>query len=136
MLSEQVASSKKTPRSFFDQGFGKKHHLLKPSEFQQVYRQKVWSSNQELTVNLCRNQLSYARLGLVVSKKVSKRAIDRNTIKRHMREWFRQNREKLDGFDIIVTAKPSVLDKSASELRTALADIWKKAYTKSLSYPS
>lgn len=118
-----------------EKGFGKKYHLLKPSEFQQVYRQKIWTGNREFVINLCRNQLSHARLGLVVSKKVSKRAIDRNKIKRHIREWFRHNRETFKGFDIIVTAKPMVLNKPSSEQRTALADLWKKAYKKSLSCP-
>lgn len=117
-------------------GFCKKYHLLKPSEFQQVYRQKIWIGNREFIVNLCRNQLPHARLGLVVSKKVSKRAVDRNKIKRHIREWFRHHRETLNGFDIIVTAKPTVLNKSPSEQQTALADLWKKAHKKSLSCPS
>lgn len=119
-----------------EKGFGKKYHLLKPSEFQQVYRQKIWTGNREFAVNLCRNQLPHARLGLVVSKKVSKRAVDRNMIKRHVREWFRHNREALNGFDVIVTAKPTVLNKSAPQQRIALADLWKKAYKKSLSCPS
>ena len=134
-MSEQV-SSKNTLQNLLDKGFGKKYHLLKPSEFQHVYSHKVWTGNREFAVNLCRNQCTHARLGLVVSKKVSKRAVDRNMIKRHVREWFRHNREKLNGFDIIVTAKPTVLNKSTLEQRTALADLWKKAYKKSLSYPS
>lgn len=116
--------------------FGKEYHLLKPSDFQQVYRQKNWTGNREFVVNICRNQLSYARLGLVVSKKVSKRAVDRNQIKRHIREWFRHNKKALEGFDVIVTAKPTLLNKSASEQRIALADLWKKACEKSLSCPS
>ena len=134
-MSEQE-DSKNTLQNLSDKGFGKKYHLLKPSEFQHVYRHKNWTGNREFVVNLCRNQLSHSRLGLVVSKKVSKRAVDRNQIKRHVREWFRHNREALDGFDIIVTAKPTILNKSASEQRIALADLWKKAYKKSLSCPS
>ena len=134
-MSEQE-DAKNISQTLVKKSFAKKYHLLRPSEFQQVYRQKIWTGNREFVVNLCRNQLSHARLGLVVSKKVSKRAVDRNEIKRHIREWFRHNRETLDGFDIIVTAKTTVLSKSASEQQTALADLWKKAYKKSLSCPS
>ena len=131
-MSEQEGS-KNVSQNQLDKGFGKEYHLLKPSEFQKVYRQKIWTGNREFAINFCSNQLPHARLGLVVSKKVSKRAVDRNRIKRHVREWFRHNKEAFNGFDMIVTAKPTVLNKSASEQRTALADLWKKAYKKSLS---
>lgn len=134
-MSEQE-SSKNTLDNSLTKEFGKKYHLLKPSEFQHVYSQKIWTGNREFAVNLRRNTLSHARLGLVVSKKVSKRAVDRNMIKRHIREWFRHNRENFKGVDLIVTAKPAVLNNPASEQKKALADLWKKAYKKSLSCPS
>jgi ribonuclease P protein component len=43
-----------------------------------------------------------ARLGLIVGKRQLKRAIDRNHVKRVLRETFRINRSVLPGFDIVV----------------------------------
>jgi len=42
------------------------------------------------------------RLGLVVGKKLLKRAVDRNRLKRIIREQFRLRRSRLPAFDLIV----------------------------------
>ncbi len=53
-----------------------------------------------------------ARLGLVVGKKQLKRAVDRNRVKRIVRELFRLRREALPACDLVVRlhAKPQPLD--------------------------
>jgi ribonuclease P protein component len=57
-------------------------------------------------------------LGLAVSKKCAKRAVDRNRIKRVTRDWFRH--AGLQGVDIVVTGKRGVADLSKPELRDSL----------------
>lgn len=53
-----------------------------------------------------------ARLGLVVGKKLLKRAVDRNRVKRVVREQFRLRRAGLPAVDLVVrlAAKPAPLD--------------------------
>ena len=53
-----------------------------------------------------------ARLGLVVGKKLLKRAVDRNKVKRIIREQFRRERPNVPACDLIVrlAAKPAPLD--------------------------
>ncbi len=55
---------------------------------------------------------SDARLGLVVGKKLLKRAVDRNRVKRVIREQFRRLRPQLPPVDLIVrlATKPGSLD--------------------------
>ena len=48
---------------------------------------------------------SNSRLGLAISKKVYKRAVDRNLFKRLARETFRQNQEDLESLDFVVMIK-------------------------------
>lgn len=48
------------------------------------------------------NDEKSARLGLIVGKRQLKRAVDRNRVKRVLRETFRINRSVLPGFDIVV----------------------------------
>ncbi len=65
-----------------------------------------------------------SRLGLVVSRKVG-RAVVRNRIKRHIREFFRHNRSRLEpGSQVVVVARASsaLLDGSgcARELEWSL----------------
>lgn len=72
-----------------------------------------------------------SRLGLVVSKRVGRRAHDRNRIKRLIREFFRLYREYLDPpADVVVVAKQGAGDldfrEVSEELRSAL-DKWSAA---------
>ena len=48
---------------------------------------------------------SNSRLGLAISKKVYKRAVDRNLFKRLARETFRQNQQDLESLDFVVMIK-------------------------------
>jgi ribonuclease P protein component len=48
---------------------------------------------------------SNSRLGLAISKKIYKRAVDRNLFKRLARETFRQNQEDLESLDFVVMIK-------------------------------
>lgn len=53
-----------------------------------------------------------ARLGLVVAKKLLKRAVDRNKVKRVVREQFRLRLAGLPAVDLVIrlAAKPAPLD--------------------------
>lgn len=48
------------------------------------------------------NGLSQARIGIITSKRVAPRAVDRNRAKRLVRETFRQLRHRLGGMDVVV----------------------------------
>jgi ribonuclease P protein component len=54
------------------------------------------------------------RLGITASKKMSRRAVDRNRTKRLLREAFRQNSAGLDAlkyrYDWVINARRSMLD--------------------------
>ena len=67
-----------------------------------------------------------ARLGLAVSRKVSKRAVQRNRIKRIVRESFREQREGLPPFDVLVIARSSAVAADRPALHADLRDAWQK----------
>ncbi|HKV65224.1 MAG TPA: ribonuclease P protein component [Rhodanobacteraceae bacterium] len=69
------------------------------------------------------------RLGLAVSRKVSKRAVERNRIKRVVREAFRAEREELPALDILVVARTSAAGTPNPELFADLALAWRKLKT-------
>lgn len=64
------------------------------------------------------------RVGLAVSRKVSKRAVTRNRIKRIIRESFRPQRQDLAAFDVLVIAQPSAALAANPELRRDLDLAW------------
>ena len=67
-----------------------------------------------------------ARLGLAVAKKHLKRAVDRNRIKRLVRESFRQQRDLLKGLDIVVLVKPGIETADNRTLLDALDRHWQR----------
>jgi ribonuclease P protein component len=48
------------------------------------------------------NDRAYPRLGLVVARKMERLAVDRNRIKRKLREAFRAQQGQLAGLDVVV----------------------------------
>jgi ribonuclease P protein component len=72
------------------------------------------------------NDLGHPRLGLAISKRVSKRAVDRNRIKRLVRESFRHVRLELPPVDLMVMAREQACGLSGPELLDELQQLWKK----------
>jgi ribonuclease P protein component len=65
-----------------------------------------------------------ARLGMAVSRRVSKRAVVRNRIRRLIRESFRLHRADLPAFDVFVVAQNTAAAQSGADLRNDLDDLW------------
>jgi ribonuclease P protein component len=81
----------------------------------------------------CSNGLGYARLGLVVSRRLGG-AVVRNRIKRRLREAFRTNRHDLPGdLDVICIPRPGPprsVESYAASLRRLLRALRRRALEK------
>lgn len=67
-----------------------------------------------------------ARLGMAVSRRVSTRAVERNRIKRLIRESFRRRRAQLPAVDILVIAHRDAAGQPAQALRDELDQLWSR----------
>jgi len=72
------------------------------------------------------NEVGFARLGLAVSRRVSKRAVDRNRIKRNVRESFRHARARLPAFDLLLIARQQAATAGGAVLRADLDAAWSR----------
>jgi len=72
------------------------------------------------------NELGLARLGLAISKRVSKRAVERNRIKRLLRESFRRIRHQLPAVDLMVMAREQAASVPGPQLLAEIDLLWKK----------
>lgn len=77
------------------------------------------SSDEYFTVLARTNDLDHARLGLAISRKAARRAVDRNRLKRIAREAFR-HRPTESPVDIVVFAKPAARLEHRLRLRLSL----------------
>jgi len=99
--------------------------LLTADNYKNVFAKAERFGNRSFTVLARENGLDHARLGLAISKKCAKRAVDRNKIKRHFRESFRINQHKLPCVDIIAMCKPSAISLDSATMREQIDSQWR-----------
>jgi len=117
--------------------YGRELRLLTPAHFQTVFDNPlVKAVTAELTMLATPNNLGVPRLGITLSKKRAKRAVDRNRIKRKIRESFRLKQHKIPAFDIIVIGKNGVADLSNEELQQRLDYLWRTISKRCVQYLS
>jgi ribonuclease P protein component len=104
--------------------------LVKPGEFEKVFKDNERARTDSLLVMARPNNLGHARLGMVIAKRLLPRAVDRNRIKRCVRETFRLQRQDLPACDFVVRliAKPIAGDETRD-----LARILKRAGQRAIS---
>jgi ribonuclease P protein component len=84
-----------------------------------VFAEPLRSSDRFFTVLARPSGRPVARLGLTVSRRTAKRAVDRNRIKRLARESFRQH-PTLAHWDFVVLARPGSGGAERAALRASL----------------
>ena len=110
-----------------DTTFPRESRLLKPKEFKQVFDKTEWrSSSSQLLLLGTTNQQNRARLGFVLAKKQIKLAVERNRIKRIVRESFRCHQHKLEAIDIVLLGRKGLADLESHEIRTMIDTLWFK----------
>ncbi len=100
--------------------FPKERRLRSSADFRNVRESNNKLFSKSLIIYFLDNNLSYPRLGVVVSKKVSKKAVVRNKIKRQIREIFRLNQNKMSAIDLVVIAKQVAEESTYQQIETNL----------------
>ncbi len=101
----------------------KKHRLPRDINFSNA---KAFSSYAFLIkVGIGRSE--FPRFGIVVSKKIDKRAVGRNKIKRQIRSSIEKLLPKINSSrDILIIARDGIGEKSSDEILTLLTDFFEK----------
>ena len=100
--------------------------LLRPGDFAALRTSSGRAGGRCFHMRYRDSELGRARLGLAISKRVSKRAVERNRIKRLVRESFRRVRQQLPSVDLMVMAREQAAGVPGAELLRELEDMWKK----------
>lgn len=105
--------------------FPRQLRLLNAGDYQSVFNQtatKVFAG--EFLLLASKSNLQDPRLGLIVSKKIDKRAVGRNRIKRQVRESFRHRQSELCGMDIVFLARQGLKELDNPTLSRQLDKAW------------
>ncbi len=89
-----------------DRGFSKKSRLLNAADYNAVFAKAQFKASCRHFLALAiNNGVDSPRLGLVIAKKNISTAVQRNRIKRQIRESFRNNSELVTSLDLVVLAR-------------------------------
>ncbi|MGH8673681.1 MAG: ribonuclease P protein component [Burkholderiales bacterium] len=83
-------------------GLGPELRIARRRDFERLLRQGVRRSVSGYTFYVEQRRAGPARLGILVSRRHSPKAVRRNAIKRSVREAFRLERERLGALDLLV----------------------------------
>jgi ribonuclease P protein component len=96
---------------------------LASRDFQRVFSNPHRAADAYFTVLAVSNGGGPARLGMAVSKRQVKRAVDRSRLKRLARESFRVRRHSLTGLDLVVMARSAASSADNTRLAGSLAQL-------------
>ena len=113
--------------------FSRQSRLLKAAEFKSVFQQAIRSGDESFRILARANGVQRHRLGMAVAKKGCRKAVNRNRIKRLIRESFRKtmaNKTPLNAMDIVVLPTPVATDQSNKVLDESLSAHWQRLMRK------
>ncbi|MBQ0712458.1 MAG: ribonuclease P protein component [Porticoccus sp.] len=101
--------------------------LLTARSYQAVFGDTCYKVAHPNLLLLARpNQLSHPRLGLVVAKKHIRHAVNRNRVKRVVRDTFRLVQHQLNSVDVVFLVRPGMDKLSPQEQTELLENTWQR----------
>ena len=106
--------------------FSRNQISMRKADFKLAFNQNERSSDGMLVVLARPNGLEISRLGLAIAKKHTPRAIDRNRIKRLVRESFMDHQPFKVAVDAVVMNRAGVTLKNNRQIFQSLERHWQK----------
>ena len=106
----------------------KKINIIKENkDFQEILDTKNCVRNDKYIVYYNEAKEKYYRFGISVGKKISKRAVDRNKLKRRLKSIIDNNKNSYSkSKDYIIIMKRSCIEASYQELEKGFLDVFYK----------
>lgn len=105
--------------------YPKSARLITSADFSHVFDKQVARSVDDVFILLAAPSAeNRPRVGLAIAKKRAKRAVDRNKLKRIIRESWRLNCQHYGNLDVVVMIKPGAHKNDNQVLRDKLARHW------------
>jgi ribonuclease P protein component len=105
----------------------KSRRLVKERDFENIFKVGQSYYTKLFGVKTINNQKNSNRFGIIVSAKVSKKATERNKLKRQIRQIIEEFEKKMVmGFDTVIIALPSSLNYGYKTITGELEKIFIK----------
>jgi len=101
--------------------YKRQYRLTKKNDFASVHKNGRASFDALLGLKAAANNLEQSRFGIIVSKKISKKAVKRNLIKRRIRAAVKLRLKEIKpGYDCVIMALPAIVDRKYVEIEKSL----------------
>ena len=107
-------------------GFPSRFKIKKTDDFSSVFNFRKRISGQYLVIHYMPNVLGHARVGLIVGKKLARGAVQRNYMKRVLREMYRQEQNQLSGVDILVRPQKAFTRENFAQIEAEVRQLIRK----------
>ena len=105
----------------------KENRISKNKDFDRIFKTGQSFYGRILAIKAVKNDLDLNRLGLMVSTKVSKKAVVRNRFKRQLREIVKKELPQIKpSHDLVIIVFPQILDKNFQEIEELVKNGLKK----------
>lgn len=108
------------------QAFPRRVRLTNKAQYSRVFNELAKQQNSFSMRIIASPQLtpSLGRVGIIVAKRAIPLAVQRNKIKRLIREWFRHNPTLCKGWDYVVIVKAGSNSLTPQRFREQLSALW------------
>ena len=113
-------------------GFGKQARLLTPAAFDVAFKTGKRISVGPLVAVVASNSLQHPRIGFALAKRHAKTAVQRNRIRRDLRERFRLAQPVLAAVDLVISLR-SAPGKDRQLEDAAVEAFWQKLLARCLT---
>lgn len=114
-----------------DQSFPRTFSLKKKNLFIKCWKEGKKLKGKYITVYVLENKENFLfRVGVVISKKVVKKAVERNLWRRRVKEILRRefDKDKLAGYDFVINFNKRCIPPGFWELREDLVSLRERIY--------
>jgi len=113
-----------------DAKFPRSARLLRGEDFKRVFDARRVEANRAFRIHYAPGTSGQPRLGLAISRKVARRAVERNRIRRLVRETFRRHRQALQAADCVVLGRGGITELDNATLAALLDQLWLRLHRK------
>jgi ribonuclease P protein component len=106
--------------------FSRTYRLVTKKDFQSVFARPSKYYSRYFLALTSANQLAHPRLGIMAQKRYLKLAVERNLVKRIVRESFRAASFHLKKLDIVILMRSECTPLDKKALRQDIDQIWRE----------
>jgi ribonuclease P protein component len=112
------------PRHARKEGFSRRHRFAQRGSFGPVLRSPRKIRGRLAVVHAVAGASAVSRLGIALTRRLVPSSLERNRIKRMVREAFRRHEVRDAGLDCVVTLRSRFDPATAEELRSEVASLF------------